>query len=240
MRVAPWRFGDEAEQELIPVEIEEGGCMKLLNRFAGVAVVVFLILAVTESVLAAQAQKILPSAVKPKVGQGQMQVVPAAKPDLSVGNMQWSNTIHQGDRIGHSSILNIVVQNIGDAPSPATQYRISCVFVNVPTPTLPELSGIRQLPPIEPGKSMGIAWPDASNNTWLPGEYRFTIELDPMKKVVEKSESNNTKSITMNAFATQGATSPPVTHTQTGGKIVSPLKRKAINPQPEPPGKLQN
>jgi hypothetical protein len=188
------------------------------------------------AVYGADATRSLPSA-QPRGTIHPAPGVIKGKPDLSIVSLSWSSPPRAGQGIGYTSILNVQVRNGGKVVAPEAQIRYTCRRVS-PSGACPAvLSGSRTLPTIIAGSAMGLAWPDASTEQWSPGSYRIDVQLDPRNTVAESSESNNARSISFNVAAAvlpvaPGKMSPPAVNREE-----SPLKRRAINPQPEPPGK---
>ncbi len=172
--------------------------------------------------------------------RGTIQPAPGAitvKPDLSIVSLSWSSPPKAGQRIGYTSILNVQARNGGKVVSPQTQIRYTCRRVT-PSGACPAvLSGNRTLPTIAPGGAIGLPWPDASTEQWSPGSYRIDVQLDPRNTVAESSESNNSRSVNFNVAATVLPTAPGKVMPPAAKGMGSPLGPRAINPQPEPPGK---
>ncbi len=119
----------------------------------------------------------------------------SGKPDLVVKKAVWSSNPRVGDTVGASSILNIAVLNRGAAPAGANRLKITCLAASGGTcPSI--LQGMKNIPPLAPGKSMGFPWPNLSSEKWVPGRYTLVLEVDPSPgKVDESRENNNRKTI---------------------------------------------
>ncbi len=157
--------------------------------------------------------------------------------DLSVGSLSWSQPVKAGDGVGKTAILNITVQNNGKGAAAASRLDVTC------TP----LSGVECPPDIDkrfvvgvlaPGAKTTLAWPDPSAAVWSAGLYRITAAADNSRQVTETNDGDNLGTIDF----TVGTGAPFRKNITLPEKVkqVNPVEKKAINPQPEPPGKALN
>jgi CARDB len=122
-------------------------------------------------------------------------------PDLVVKNVKWSSTPKEGDIVGMSGSLNIIVWNRGTAPAGESKLKIDCkslTSTNYPHP----LAGMIDVQPLGAGKSMAYSWPSASSEKWFAGTYRMTFTADfHFNSVKESNENNNKKILTFTVLS---------------------------------------
>jgi len=156
----------------------------------------------------------------------------SGKPDLVVKKAVWSSTPKEGDTIGASSILNIVVLNRGAAPAGGNRLKITCLAASGGTcPSI--LQRIQSIPSLKSGKSMGFTWPSLSSEKWTPGRYTLVLEVDSSPgKVDESRENNNKKTIVFTVLKKNHIVKKlkPVQNTikkRLGHKVLKPVKALA-------------
>lgn len=114
--------------------------------------------------------------------------------DLTVQNAAWSKPPKEGDSVGGSTILNILVANKGNAPANGSALKIECTaLTNNKCPA--SVNGTINIPPLGPGKSTMIPWPSLSSQKWAPGRFRLNIKADAHNRIKESNEKNNTAQI---------------------------------------------
>jgi len=205
-------------------------------------------LAITAAVAAADLPRPSPSVPRPAASPPG---VIRAQADLTITAMAWSSPPVAGQRVGQTSILNLQVRNQGRRAAAETRVSFRCRRLSPAGACPAGLSGTLTLPALNLGASIGLAWPSASGAVWTAGSYRIDVRLDPRNTVAETSETNNSRRLNFTVALASGAprlAPKQVTPAQTGGitpqpestgkpgGVVSPIERKAINPQPEPPG----
>ena len=135
--------------------------------------------------------------------------IPVPKPDLAITSMAWSYPIREGDKIGMSSILNLLIANRGGVETPPTTVRFVC------TGGCPAvLTGSRPVPMIPAGQNLGINWPDGLLATWPSGTFTLEAVVDPSGQVADSNRSNNRKKIVFTVVP-----SPPALHKKNVGGI---------------------
>jgi hypothetical protein len=135
--------------------------------------------------------------------------IPVQKPDLAITSMAWSNPIREGDKIGMSSILNLLIANRGGVETPPTTVRFVC------TGGCPAvLTGSRPVPMIPAGQNLGVNWPDGLLATWPSGTFTLEAVVDPSGQVADGNRSNNRKKIVFTVVP-----SPPALHKKNVGEI---------------------
>lgn len=131
--------------------------------------------------------------------------------DLAVQNAAWSRPPKEGDSVGGSPILNVLVANKGNVPANGSALKIECTALsNNHCPV--SVSGMINIPPLGPGKSTMISWPSLSSEKWAPGRFRLNIQADAHNRIKESNEKNNTVQINFsvipNPQKNAGATQP--------------------------------
>jgi len=117
------------------------------------------------------------------------------KPDLELKPIKWSKPLKQGDTVGSSSILNIIIVNKGRAVSRDAKIQIRCTSLsggNSPSST----NGFLDLSALNPGKSISFSWPSMSSEKWPAGTFKISVHADSQNIVRESNESNNKKYLT--------------------------------------------
>lgn len=104
-----------------------------------------------------------------------------AAPDLTVRSVEWPTPVYRAD--GRASV-GVVVENVGQGPSPPTNATLQAVRGGFP---FEEASGA--VPGLAPGEStsVGISLPVGN----LSGSYTLELSLDPGNAVKEAVESDN-------------------------------------------------
>ncbi len=119
-----------------------------------------------------------------------------ALPDLVVKSVSWSSNPVEGQLLGHTSILNITVNNKGPGSASPSKLHIGCKSLtgtNCPSSLVGEID----VPGLITGESMSFAWPSPTDQKWLEGTYRMTFTADyQFNMVAESNENNNTKILT--------------------------------------------
>ena len=114
--------------------------------------------------------------------------------DLTVQSAAWSKPPKEGDSVGGTTILNILVANKGNAPANANAMKIACTaLTNNHCPV--SLNGIINIPALGPGKSTMISWPPLSSEKWASGRFRLNIQADTQNRIKESDEKNNAAQI---------------------------------------------
>ncbi|MEJ2157774.1 MAG: CARDB domain-containing protein, partial [Desulfobacteraceae bacterium] len=114
------------------------------------------------------------------------------KPDLELKPLKWSKTPRQGDTVGRTSILNIIVVNKGKAASRNCKIQIRCTSLsggNSPS----SINGVLALSALNPGKSISLSWPSMSAEKWPAGTFKISAQADSQNIVKESNETNNKK-----------------------------------------------
>ncbi len=160
--------------------------MRTRSTLLRIAVAAGIILSFSSMTFAAQQFSIKKNATVKKTGP-----VVAQLPDLSfLKKVQWSNFPKAGDTIGSAAILNIPIKNKGIAASKPCKMQIRFSSIKGGS-FLPSLSGTLHIPPLNPGQTYALSWPQLSSDKWPAGKFQFTFTIDPMNQVAESVETNN-------------------------------------------------
>ena len=110
---------------------------------------------------------------------------PPAAPDLEVSGAA-IRVLPNAPLVGDNAEVGVIVANVGNAPSPASD--VSLVVVG-PQGSSAVLLDRRFIPGLFPGQSIVVTAP------WqvgaAPGIYRIVVSVDDDEMVVERSEANN-------------------------------------------------
>ncbi len=117
---------------------------------------------------------------------------PSKAPDLVIDKAGWSTPPKAGHRVGHSSILNIIVKNAGNDTARANKMKVACTPLSA-NKCPSSLNGNPDIPVLGPGQSAAVSWPSLSSEKWLPGRYRLCSRADIRNTVKESNERNNNK-----------------------------------------------
>lgn len=160
--------------------------MKTLSTLLRIGVAASVMLSFSSLSLAAQHFSIKEKPTVQKTSPTMVQL-----PDLAFSKKAgWSNTPKAGDTIGRSAILNIPIINKGNTASKASKMQIRFISISGGAP-LPGLSGTLHIPPLNPGQSFSLSWPQLSASKWPVGKFQFTFTIDPMNLIKESVETNN-------------------------------------------------
>jgi subtilase family serine protease len=130
--------------------------------------------------------------LKTKSSPGSGVQAPSKTPDLVIDKAGWSTPPKEGHRVGHSSILNIVVKNAGNDTARANKMKVACTPLSA-NKCPSSLNGNPDIPVLGPGQSTAVSWPSLSSEKWLPGRYRLCAQADIRNTVKESNERNNNK-----------------------------------------------
>jgi hypothetical protein len=114
--------------------------------------------------------------------------------DLTVQSAAWSRPPKEGDSVGGSTILNILVANKGNAPVAGSALKIECTALTG-TKCPAAVRGTTNIPALGPGKSTMLPWPSMSSEKWAAGRFRLNIRADALNQIKESNEKNNTAQV---------------------------------------------
>ena len=124
----------------------------------------------------------------------------AVLPDLAfMKKAKWSSIPKEGDVVGSTSMINIFIKNKGAAPSQASELKIHLLSFPKKT-SMPSLNGMLNIPPLNPGQSFTLFWPQASSAKWPSGKFQFNFTIDPANKLQESVETNNKEILRFNTI----------------------------------------
>lgn len=116
-------------------------------------------------------------------------------PDLTFkNNPVWSTLPKAGDIVGKSGNIKLVIVNNGKAPSVASKMRVGIKAVSGKFRP-PSLNGLLHIPPLNPGQTVALSWPQLSAGKWQAGTFQLEFSVDPNHAVKETNESNNRKQL---------------------------------------------
>ncbi len=117
-------------------------------------------------------------------------------PDLTFKhNLVWSTLPKAGDVIGKSGKIKLVIVNNGETPSVASKMSVGIRAVSGHSRLPSSLNGLLHIPPLNPGQTVTLSWPQLSSEKWQAGTFQLEFRIDPNHTVKETNESNNHKQL---------------------------------------------
>jgi hypothetical protein len=119
--------------------------------------------------------------------------------DLAIPKAAWSKPPREGDPVGGSPILSVMVANKGSAPANGSALKIECTALTG-SKCPASVKGTVNVPALGPGKSTMISWPSLSSEKWPAGRFRLNIKADAQNRIKESNERNNAAQINFSVY----------------------------------------
>ncbi len=119
--------------------------------------------------------------------------------DLTIPKAAWSKPPREGDTVGGSPILSVMVANKGSAPADGSALKIECTALTS-SKCPASVKGSINVPALGPGKSTMISWPSLSSEKWPAGRFRLNLQADAQNRIKESNERNNATQVNFSVY----------------------------------------